>query len=531
MRPEVAGHGRFRAGPVCAALLAAACLLTGTGAAAAPAAIGALREGGPDLDAPSPSWREGPVRYLLSRDENAGYRALTTDEERRQFIRQFWAQRDPDPATPVNEYRDLFYRRVADADRSFNESAISGWKTDRGKIYILLGPPDDIDRSAVLAQPRDVIEWTYRQPPPGSGIKTQVSIRFVRDLSGEFRLTGGFGRAPAGAPGFSFQVQTLQMHSIPEPHRVLEAASSARTLGTTGALTVRSDFYQSIGGRTLVVLTAGLRDDLLAIEPVREGPAAATARELADADRGIIDGQEEERGPDEHPGARIGVLARLTGESSDLGSHDLAGANRLRSGAVEVDRNRQTRVLLFQGGVALRPGRYSLTWGIADGDNARVVPFEDSLDVPDFPPGELVLSSVTLASRLETVAGEAPAGYEAPFRLGNQRVLPRPGDGFYSGDRLSIYYQIYGTAADPIDGRPDINVEYRFFVASETDPQGMPVFAPLGQPIRLTRQQSPVQTYSLPLTDWARATYRLRVLVTDNLNGRMTTREVTFRVL
>jgi len=548
MRSAIPGHRPFRAGSVCAALMAATCLIAATdGAAAARTAADTPPDGRRDVDAPTPSWREGPVRYLLVHDEDNAYRALTSDEERRQFIRRFWAERDPDPATPVNEYRELFYRRVADADRLFNEAATSGWKTDRGKIYILLGPPDEIDRSAALAQPRDVIEWTYRQPPAGSGINTQVSIRFVRDLTGEFRLVGGLGRAiPIGTPGFAFQVQALQMRSIPEPHRVLDAASGARTLGTAGALTVRYDFYQSFGGRTLVVLTAGLRDDLLELETVQDDPAAAVAAELVAAGRATTDPGDEgdsdghRAGIDDpqagdpagdRPGPRFSVMVRLAGETSDLGSHDLAGTDRLRPGAVEIDRGTRTRVLLFQGGVALRPGKYTLTWVITDADTDRVVAFEDGLEVPGFPESELALSSVTLASRLETVAGESPAGYEAPFRLGNQRVLPRPGDGFHNGEKLSIYYQVYGTATDPIDGRPDIDVEYRFFVANESDPQGNPIFAPLGQPIRLTRQQSPVQKYSLPLTDWGRATYRLRVQVTDNLNGRMTSREVTFRVL
>src|SRR5262245_34716971 len=92
-----------------------------------------------DYDAPDTRRREGPVRYLLTKDEDDAFRRLKTDEERAGFIRTFWASRDPDATTPENEYRDTFYARVAQANRVFTDSTKPGWKTDRGKIFILLG--------------------------------------------------------------------------------------------------------------------------------------------------------------------------------------------------------------------------------------------------------------------------------------------------------------------------------------------------------------------------------------------------------
>src|SRR5690349_19710684 len=93
----------------------------------------ALRAG--DFDAPTTGWREGPVRYLLTKEEDTAYRRLETKETRAAYIERFWAGRDPDTSTPDNEFRDLFYRRVAFAVRAFTtESTKPGWKTDRGKI-------------------------------------------------------------------------------------------------------------------------------------------------------------------------------------------------------------------------------------------------------------------------------------------------------------------------------------------------------------------------------------------------------------
>src|SRR5881397_2407934 len=92
---------------------------------------------------PSPSaqeqtlakWYQGPVRYLLSRREEKEFRSLKDDASRSEFIRTFWRSHDPIPATPENEARISFWRRVMEANRLSNDSSEPGWKTDRGKIY------------------------------------------------------------------------------------------------------------------------------------------------------------------------------------------------------------------------------------------------------------------------------------------------------------------------------------------------------------------------------------------------------------
>src|SRR5207245_7465360 len=84
-----------------------------------------------DYEAPVAAWREGPVRYLLTMNEDEAYRALATDADRAAFISRFWTSRNPLPATPENELRTQFYRRVAEANRLFMESPVAGWKTDR----------------------------------------------------------------------------------------------------------------------------------------------------------------------------------------------------------------------------------------------------------------------------------------------------------------------------------------------------------------------------------------------------------------
>ena len=139
-------------------------------------------------------WLNEDVVYIIDDAERAAFEKLTTDEEREKFIEQFWARRDPTPGTPENEFKDEHYRRIAFANNHFGTaSGTPGWKTDRGHIYIVYGPPDEIDAhpsgSGNAAHGYEL--WTYRHV---EGVGDNVSLNFV-DESGR----GDYRIAPAGA--------------------------------------------------------------------------------------------------------------------------------------------------------------------------------------------------------------------------------------------------------------------------------------------------------------------------------------------
>src|SRR5436309_3243732 len=97
-----------------------------------------------ELDKPFEQWLKQDVVYIITDEEKAAWKRLATGEEREQFIEQFWLRRDPSPDTPENEYKEEHYRRIAYANEHF-ASGIPGWKTDRGRTYIMFGPADEVD--------------------------------------------------------------------------------------------------------------------------------------------------------------------------------------------------------------------------------------------------------------------------------------------------------------------------------------------------------------------------------------------------
>src|SRR5262247_1155234 len=144
-------------------------------------------------------WLNEDVAYIITDEEKAAFKALKTDEEREQFIEQFWLRRDPTPETVENEFKEDHYARIAYANERF-QSGKPGWKTDRGRIYILYGKPTEIESHPAGGQYERPFEegggststypfetWRYRYI---EGIGNEVILEFVDPtMSGEYHLT------------------------------------------------------------------------------------------------------------------------------------------------------------------------------------------------------------------------------------------------------------------------------------------------------------------------------------------------------
>jgi GWxTD domain-containing protein len=115
------------------------------------------------------------LRYIATEDELATLQEGSA-QERRQRWDAFWAARDPVPATPENEFRETIFDRIRFATQQFAEAGRPGWRTDRGEVYIVLGPPTRFverqqDRRPGAAGAPDTEEWVYERLPEGGGLR------------------------------------------------------------------------------------------------------------------------------------------------------------------------------------------------------------------------------------------------------------------------------------------------------------------------------------------------------------------------
>lgn len=134
------------------------------------------------------TWVEKDVAYIITSEEKKAFNALQTDEERENFIENFWQRRDPDPDTEVNEFREEYYERIRYANENF-ASGIPGWRTDRGRIYIVWGKPDKVEKGYGTFEENVNVpyeKWFYDHI---EGCCSGVEITFVDPTeTGEFRI-------------------------------------------------------------------------------------------------------------------------------------------------------------------------------------------------------------------------------------------------------------------------------------------------------------------------------------------------------
>jgi GWxTD domain-containing protein len=131
-------------------------------------------------------WLLEDVRYIITDEERADFKKLTTDRQRDQFITDFWDKRNPNPGSAENAFKERHYQRLAYANQHY-AAAIPGWKSDRGRLYIMYGPPDSVDSKPRLSPPEEV--WHYNMI---DGIGADVVFNFVDRCScGEYALSKG----------------------------------------------------------------------------------------------------------------------------------------------------------------------------------------------------------------------------------------------------------------------------------------------------------------------------------------------------
>src|SRR3984957_17760668 len=144
-------------------------------------------------------WLDEDVRWIISDQERSAFMQLSNDEERDQFIEAFWQRRDPTPDTEENEFKEEHYRRIAYANEHF-AAGIPGWKTDRGRIYIVFGPADETEShpsGGSYERPMDegggetstfpFEQWRYRYI---EGIGQEIIVEVVDTcMCGDFHMT------------------------------------------------------------------------------------------------------------------------------------------------------------------------------------------------------------------------------------------------------------------------------------------------------------------------------------------------------
>lgn len=532
IRPRVL-RARRRTRRILTMLSVAVLLGAGAGSTARAARSASLTD---YMDKPTRQWREGPVRYIITEWEDKEYKALENESDRARFIENFWRRRDTTPETPGNEFRSDFWRRASQANRLYGEeTAKPGWKTDMGKMHILMGPPDDISRDLMAEGHRGTVVWTYRNSGvPGVG--PNVVVAFARDVTGEFRLsteptedanvkqgipiayqppmgTNALAKAqilraqermealynltdplirgaggPATASPLELTSQLVKLQSPPAEWQIQETVVTQEFFGAV-PVSARVDFFKTTGSKTLVVLSAGVRSTAVHFRRIggKERPDLVFYAVILD-----LTGNDQ--------------IASLSEDDDFVPAreNDTAGLDDL---------------LVYQARLLLDPGSYKARVTALDRAGGRSGTYVMNLSVPDLTAPRLEISSLMLARSI--APSETEAGQQ--FVMGNLRIVPRLTQTFAKTDDLAFYYQVYGAQTDPQSGRPSLDVDYGFYTVTaeeETD---------LGH-VTFEAQTNESHGYSVALDEWPAGPYMMRVSITDRLAQTTATRDLVFEI-
>lgn len=479
------------------------------------------------LDSPDVRWRRGPVQYILTRDEEKAFRKLGSDEERRDFITEFWERRDPTPGTEANEFKEIFATRLKRVQEIFGPPAGRGWEEDRGRLVLLLGPPDRVqmtsggtgaaipstpgapggpsgpggtsEATGLAPRPRATFVYESEAFPAGP---TPGEFEMIAEGSGGFRLltrvdlsdprlTGleplpvraaaGAGTAMDGAAAPA--PEPLPAEAAPEPpptagQELLDEVLSGEAEGESFDLAMRLDFYKTQETETFTTLTVAVRSP---------GAAPIVAARLLDD--------------------RSEVVASMDGENSFVTAGSEGGSTGDET--------------LFQAARNLTPGRYLVVTAVKDPGSGNLGVRRDEVEVPDFTASSLQMSTVTIARRVEQRTSAAAP--EERFVLGNYTVIPAPTPVFRPGQELILYYQVYNTSDDAASGAPKIKVTYKF---AKVEASRKIPFRPIVQEV-----DKAIQIYGITIVDqWPEGDYQVEVQVEDLVAGAATSSVVPFKV-
>ena len=498
-----------------------------------------------ELETPYKKWLNEDVVYIISDDEKRAFKTLQTDEEREQFIEQFWLRRDPTPDTEENEYREEHYRRIAYANQYF-ASGIPGWKSDRGMIYIKYGPPDERDQHNGGTEERDQREgggttstypyeqWRYRYI---EGLPPNVEIEFVDPtLTGEFRMTMDpsekdaltnipgagltmcesmgqcnkvdrfsrtdgthLGIAPGMMPEsmneFTRMEQFAKLQAPPAvKFKDLEATVNSTIKYNLLPMKVRADFIPVTGSSVLSNITIPFERKDLQFKQ-KQGVSTATVNLYG----------------------RITSMARRpVNWFEDVVTVDLP-TDMLQQGVKGAS--------IYQKTLPLQPGRYRLNVAAKDIVGGNTTNFEMVLEVPRLEDDQLGQSSLILADQLEKVPTKSIGSGQ--FVIGTSKVRPRMNETFKREEKLGIYLQLYNFEPDEKTKKPDGTVEY----VITKNGSGEKVFEYTENISTVTGGASQVVIEKLlPLQSMEPGQYTLKMKVVDKKRNQTLTPSATFTV-
>ena len=514
------------------------------------------REVKEELKGPYKKWVNEDVHWIITDEELKAFKSLSNDEERDNFIEQFWLRRNPNPDSPENEFREEHYRRIAYSNEHF-AAGKPGWKTDRGHMYISFGKPDSIESHPSGGQyDRPMDEgggststfpfeiWHYRYL---EGVGDNIDIEFVDTcMCGDYHMTldrsekdallhtpgagltqeeelgrakkserFGGGLENLGAGPMATQNQSKQFDRIelfaklqaPPPIKFkdldLEAYMSQHKLlnGPYFPFDVRTDYVKVTDDTVLVPITIQIKNRDITFnskDGVSKGEVTIQGRVTT-------------------------ITGRIVQSFEDTVS-------------VEEPSELMSKVLdnskVYWKALPLRPGRYRIDIGIKDVDNPdHVGLWAQAIQVPSYDEDKLSASSLILADKMERVPSKQIG--TGNFIIGNTYIRPRvmqtaatPAS-FKRDQKLNFWMQVYNLGIDEKSRQNSATIQYEI-IDSATN-KSVLNSSEDSKTLGANQDQVTVEK-TMPLASLQPGKYTVKISVNDSVSKQVIAQSAPFTV-
>jgi GWxTD domain-containing protein len=497
-----------------------------------------------ELDTPYKTWLNEDVVYIISPEERQAFLQLETNEEREQFIEAFWLRRSSNPDLPDNDFKEEHYRRIAYANEHF-ASGIPGWKTDRGRIYIIWGKPDEIESHPTGGTYDRPIEegggstttyaferWRYRYL---EGIQENVELEFVDPSgSGEYHLTMDPGEKDAllHVPGAGLSLmESMGMASKADRFTRSDGTTMPTALGGTPASLNefnRLELYAKVQRPPEVkykdleaIVTSRMVRDQLKFGYRTDYLKVTSDTVLVPVTVQIPNNQLSFKAKDGVHSAEVNIFGRvssLTGKVVQTFEDSVA-----KDFPDSLFQQSVKQMSIYQKALPLRPGLYRLDLVVKDVSSGNVGAVNERLAVPRYGDEKLEASSLILADQIEHVPAKQVG--TGQFVLGSSKVRPRLDADFTTADKLGIYLQVYNLKPDEKTHKSDAAF---VFTVKKGDQQVMQ-FKESSMDMKQTGDQVTIERL-LPLATLTPGKYTLEVSATDKLAQTTISRTADFSI-
>jgi GWxTD domain-containing protein len=499
-------------------------------------------------------WLNEDVVWIITDQERAAFKQLSNDEERDNFIEAFWQRRDPTPDTEENEYKEEHYRRIAYSNEHF-AAGIPGWKTDRGRIYIMYGPADEVDShpsGGSYERPMEegggetstfpFEDWRYRYL---EGIGQEVIIEFVDTcMCGDYHMTidrsekdalkytpnagltlyeqmgmsnkaarfSSGGLEQLGAGPMSSDLQTKEFDRLeqfaklqappPVKFKDLEEIVNTKLITNLMPFDVRSDYVKVTGDTVLVPITIQMK-----------------YRDITFANKDGV-----QRGTVNIFGRVTTLTGRVVQTFEDTAQVDVP--------AELLPRTAENSSVYWKA-LPLRPGRYKIEIAVKDVNGDRKGLWSRGIVVPEYSDDKLSTSSLIVADQMEAVPTKDVS--TGNFVIGVTKVRPRvaPADGKPAlfkrnkDQKVNFWMQVYNLGVDEKTHKPSATFEFDIVNIATNKPvvqktESTDTMGNVGEQVTLQK--------SIASANLQPGVYRIEIKVNDNVSKQTVDPSATFAV-